>query len=46
MLKEDIIKEYQKNHFVNIWTINSKDLYNKVINQVDTVTFENFLIDK
>ena len=24
----------------------SKDLYNKVINQVDTVTFENFLIDK
>ena len=46
MLKEDIIKQYQKNHFVNIWTINSKDLYNKVINQVDTVTFENFLIDK
>ena len=46
MLKEDIIRQYQKNHFVNVWTINSKDLYNKVINQVDTVTFENFLIDK
>ena len=46
MLKEDIIKQYQKNHFVNVWTINSKNLYNKVINQVDTVTFENFLIEK
>jgi len=34
------VKKYCKNHFVNTWTIESKEKFDRVLPYVDTVTFQ------
>ena len=40
MSLEDRVKKYQKDNFLNIWTIRSKEDLDKYIDYTDTVTFE------
>ena len=35
------VQHYSKHHFINVWTIDSKEKYDEVLPYVDTVTFEN-----
>jgi len=42
LLNDSRILNYKKNHgLLNVWTIRSESDYKKVLNSVDTVTFEN-----
>lgn len=34
------IRKYKKNHFLNVWTIETIDSLNKVVGKVDTITFQ------
>lgn len=40
MLSEKAVKRYFKRHFINVWTIESLDVFNEVKDQVDTLTFQ------
>ena len=35
------VQRYSKTHFVNIWTVESKDIVDKYLSYVDTITFQN-----
>ena len=43
MVKENKVKRYFKNHFINVWTIRDENNLNNVKDYSDTITFE--LID-
>ena len=40
MVKEKRVQKYQKNHLVNVWTLESKEAFDEVYPYVDTVTFQ------
>ena len=40
MAKEKKARRYFKNHYVNVWTVNSEEAFNEIKDCVDTVTFE------
>ena len=40
LLNEKKVLRYAKNHFVNIWTIEKEEQLNKVVEHVDTVTYQ------
>lgn len=39
-IDEDRVKKYQKKHFVNVWTVEKEEVLDKVVKNVDTVTFQ------
>ena len=39
-LEEKRVRKYCKKHFSNVWTIDTKELFDKVKKDVDTVTFQ------
>lgn len=48
MFNEKKILRYTKNHFTNVWTIDSEEKLNKSLslkNYIDTITFQNFSAD-
>ena len=45
MAKEKKARRYFKNHYVNVWTINSVEAFNEIKDCVDTVTFEHLDFD-
>ncbi|MEG1565770.1 MAG: glycerophosphodiester phosphodiesterase family protein [Bacilli bacterium] len=40
LLEEKRVQKYQKKHFVNCWTVESKEVLEKVLPFTDTVTFQ------
>lgn len=50
LFDEKKVLRYTKNHFTNVWTIDSDEKFNKskellAKNQIDTITFQNFSAD-
>ncbi|MGN1295396.1 MAG: glycerophosphodiester phosphodiesterase [Bacilli bacterium] len=39
-LKQKKVQRYCKNHFVNVWTVDNKEVFDKCLPYVDTITFQ------
>ncbi|MFA6755548.1 MAG: glycerophosphodiester phosphodiesterase family protein [Bacilli bacterium] len=50
MISEKRVRKYHKKHFINVWTIESEEEFDKVYPYVDTVTFQlfdfHYVVDK